>query len=460
MQNRLLPMRHVKYEALWVGCVYFLILLTIALWVRDVPGQLDPFSTIQQVINHVGLDDPTYFGMAAVDIVENGWVSHAKGTAFVFNLWPPGFVLLEALVLKVLGLDAPVILVLQVLASILFAFVLVLVYEILSTSVRSAFAFILPLLLFAFPVTRVFLLEPIGISLGESFAIGFFLIGLLLTFRSITLRSIRYAVYAGLCIALAAYFRSQFELILLALTGWGILLGGIIKLMHFREKIDPELAKSAIKTMVVLLLVAHAATSPWRAYHWMNQGKPAWVLTSGLVFQNAIKTTDDLSAAGGFVAAGGGNLVCRIDPTTCGDTVNAKASFIKVFMEHPIEWYSLKLDIIGKYWFSPLNYSVAAPASQSTLLDLLTNGILLLALIVAVSLLFARKVRSHSSWITLMWFSAALLSAYLAIFTLAHFETRYFYFPKIAGVVMLLILACLYVRPMDKAEIVSPEVER
>lgn len=166
-------MKPIKHESLWVGIIYFLILLGIALWVRDITNQLDTFNTIQQLIKTSQLGDPIYSATAAMDIAEKGWISTAN--EWIINLWPPGFILLEALIIKLLGADAPVILVLQVFAAVLFSIVLVLLFNLLREYAIKQVAFILPLLIFAFPVSRVFLLEPTGISLGESFAIGFFL---------------------------------------------------------------------------------------------------------------------------------------------------------------------------------------------------------------------------------------------------------------------------------------------
>jgi len=330
----------------------------------------------------------------------------------------------------------------------LFSVVLLLLYELLRSCVKRKVAFVLPFLIFVFPVSRVFLLQPKGISLGESFAIGFFLIGVFLTLRSVTHNQIRYAIYAGLCLALSAYFRSQFEIILLAITGWGILLIIAIKYSRLQNSIDPKLVKSVLKTMTVTLLVAHAATIPWRAYHWIHQGSPFWVSTATLTFENSVKASESLlGTGGGFVFEGAGNLVCRIDPATCGDAANAKNLFIKTFVEHPVEWYSMKLDVIGKYWFSSVkNFSTVV--YQPTAMDFVWNGLILAALIYLILFLFTRNVRFHGLWILLVWFNISLISAYMLIFSLAHFEVRYFYFPKIVGVIMAIIVACLYYRPM------------
>lgn len=84
--------------------------------------------------------------------------------------------------------------------------------------------------------------------------------------------------------------------------------------------------------------------------------------------------------------------------------------------------------------------------------DVTGNGLFLISLIALTGLLLTRKVRSHGSWILLVWVNASLFSAYMLIFTVVHFEVRYFFFPKIVGLVMFLIVAGLYFRPMKKID--------
>lgn len=438
-----------KKRLMSVGGIYFLILLGVAFWVRDLPNQPNAFkTTIRQLIEQSTMGDPASFATAAIDIAKNGWISSAND--WIFNLWPPGFILLEAVILATLGPNVPVILVLQVLAAGLFSTVLVLVYGILRTRVANIFAFALPLLIFAFPVARVFLLQPTGISLGESFAVGFFLLFILYALHAKTLNSTCYGACAGLCLALSAYFRSQFEVILLVLTGWGALLVIAAYLNDLRNRRDSLFTKSSIKTIAVVLLIAHAATIPWRAYHWTYQEEPFWVATASVMLTNAVMSSAYLEKVGaGWIVEGGGNLVCRIDSATCGDTANAKNLFTKTFLKNPLEWFSLKFSLIGKYWFSSIQ-NWTAVGVKSTTMDFFINGFLLAALVVTILLLGSRRLRSSEIWVLLAWINASLFSAYGLIFTFAHFETRYFYFPKIAILVMLLILVSQYSRLNDQ----------
>lgn len=445
-------MTPLKHATIWVSLLYCLILLCIALWVRDIPDQPDALNTtLQQIAAGITrMGDPASFAIAAIDFAETGRISGAN--EWIFNLWPPGFIMMQAFIIRVLGSEVPVILVLQLMAVLLFSTLLTLLYEYLNRYVKHKLvAMALPLLIFAVPVSRVVLLQPKGIVLGESFAIGFFLLGVLLTIRAVERHSLRYAICAGLCLAMSAYFRSQFEFILLVLTGWGILLLIVTYIKRRQNTFDLAYLNS-LKTILIMLLVAHAATVPWRAYRWtyFYAGTPSWVTSSELLYRNSVMASEHLESLGGhFIVAGTGNVVCRIDPSTCGDTENAKELFFRTFVRHSVEWYSLKFDAIGEYWYSSLR-NFGNVAIKSTSMDIITNALLLVALTALVCLSLTRKVRSHTSSIVLAWFNIALFSAYAIIFSLSHYEVRYFHFPKIGGIMMLLIVATLYTRPPIK----------
>ena len=441
-------MLNIKKPKDWlISSFYFLILLGIAVWVRDYPNQPDAFGvTLQQLMQGAaGLGDPGSFATAALDVAANGWISSSN--AWIFNLWPPGFVLLEAAIVKILGQDVPVIFVLQILAAAIFAGFMTLLNGLLRSWIRKDVALLLPLVIFVFPVSRTFLLEPVGISLGESYAIGFFLIGLIFSLKAVQHNALRYALYAGIYLALAAYFRSQFDIFLLALSGWGILLIIWLVYRHLRGSIgEDQTAQTSqlIKTIAVTILVAHAVTMPWRIYHKVYQDSYKWVQTDSVTFGNSVQTSEYFySIHAGFVAKGAGNLPCRIDPTTCGHTENAQELFIRTFLNHPVEWYSLKLEIIGPYWVSPVE-NWTSVVKLPTTMDVFINAILLGSLIGSIALLCMPSMRRHQIWSLLVWFNLALLSANVLIFTVQQFEVRYFYFLKIFGLAMFIIQASLF----------------
>ena len=57
-----------------------------------------------------------------------------------------------------------------------------------------------------------------------------------------------------------------------------------------------------------------------------------------------------------------------------------------------------------------------------------------------------RKMRSDKVTVLFAWFNLSLLSVYSVIFTIAHFEVRYFYFPKIVIIYLFLIIGTIYIK--------------
>lgn len=419
---------------------YFLILLGLAIFVRDIPDQPDAFrASIQEVLKPGKMFDPTYFATAALEIYRTGWVG--VGNQWILNLWPPGFILMEASILSIAGPETPIILIIQFLSSTLFSAVLFMSFRFLKSYLSDLAAFLLPLVVFLFPVSRLFLLQPTGVILGESFSIGFFLIALLLGLRAIHSRFLIYAFGSGVFLALSAYFRSQFEIILLGMTacGVGIYLVSLVA-KRFHQKLNHNHAQN-LKSIFIILVVAHVAMFPWRIYHWVNQGSPAWVFTSSVTFENSVKTSEQLQAiSAGFVVDGGGNLVCRLDPSTCGNFANAKIAFVKTFLNHPLEWYSIKAQVFSTYWFASLqDWSGAVVDSTSS--ENAFGWVCLLAICLCFVLFFTKRVRNDRDWILIGWFNSSLFMAYVLIFTVQQFEVRYFYFPKIFGIIMAVYLA-------------------
>ncbi len=433
---------------LLAGLFYFLILLGIVLWVRDIPNQYDTFTTmLPQVIKTSSMGDPTYFATAALDIAAHGWVS--AGNEWTLNLWPPGFILLEAAIIKTMVQGAPVILILQLFAAVLLAVLMMLLNRLLRPWLGDAMALLLPLVIIIFPMPRVFLLQPTAITLGESYAIIFYLIAMVCAIYSVKKNTLRSAIYAGFFLALAAYFRSQFEIYLLALSAWGIFIIIWLSVRYLRsaEKANnPYPSSHLIKTIALTLVVAHLLTAPWRMYHWIYQDSIKWVHTSSLTFINSVQPSNILnSTGGGFVVSGGGNLTCRIDPSTCGRTNEAKALFIRTFLNHPVEWYSLKFKLFAPYWFSSVENFVNIVKLPS-LIDIFTNMIFLAALVGVIVLLCMPNMRRQRLWPLLLWINLSFFTTTGLIVSLSHFEVRYFYFPKIYGIVMFLFLASLSYR--------------
>ena len=442
MSSRVRKSRWARPVVLW--CVYFGILAALGIFIRDIQNQPALLSTIDDLRSGTWLGDPQYFLLAASDMASSGWISAEN--RWIFNLWPPGFSLLEAFVLKLFGFHAPILLILSGMSAALFAWVSTVLSGYLTALVGFRAAVLIPLTILVFPLARVFLLEPGGVALGESFATGLFLLGVLYLLNSVRENSLGNAALAGTAFALAAYFRSQFELLLLSMTVIGILwMAWQLISTKFRAKRRRSVyveRMAVANALIVTLLTGHMLTMPWRLYHWQQGSGMSWVQTSDLVFENSLRSTETLLAhGGGFLVAGGSNIACRVDPSVCDKS--GKALVMHAFVNNVGAWYALKLPLVRDYWFAPVtSWDVAS--GHPSVLDSVSNTAFLIFLAGLLPLLVLS--RSYPAWPILLWLNVAVLGAYFVIFTLVHFETRYFYFLKIYATFMFIVQISVFCR--------------
>lgn len=413
--------------------IYFLIAASIGMLARDIPGQPLLFANIENFMTPAEvtkLGDPKSFAAGALDIYHHGWISQEN--QWLIHLWPPGFMVITGLIIKVFGLHCPFIFILILLNSFFVAVLLTLLRANLLIMISPVVAALLPCLPFLFPVTRLFLLEPGGIILGEAFSIVFFLIALQVAPIAIRQHSFIWAIYAGVMLALSAYFRPQFEIIILFFTFTTIILAGTYWLvLKTRISIHRHSHLMAtIKIATIILITAHLTMLPWRIHNLHDptiRTTTTWVATPTLVYQVAGLTDAELMAnGGGFLIDGGGNITCNLESSYCGKS--NRNQFYKAFLYHPIAWTIYKLKILPKYWFSSLkNYtSTTIPATNN---DIIINSIILFVAILNLALLL--KLRHHPE---ITFYASQYLTFYacnLAILLFNHLETRYFYAMKI-----------------------------
>ena len=421
--------------------IYFLILLAIGLFVRDFNGQAGLFFSISDIADHGSLfGDPRTFAQAAYDIYQHGWLT--TNYIWTIHLWPPGFMLVEATILKLFGGNAPIVLILVILSAAFLSLVLAFLREHLLPIFGNIWAGMLPLLIICFPVGRAFLLEPAGIIFGETFAISCFLLMILFTLRAIDKKLLSNAIYAGIFFATSAYFRSQFEL--LALTFSILALPLIIwqRIVWFKQK---DKNKCTIQLFIVeavatLLIITHLLMLPWRIYHRVEIKHFSWVQTSEYIKLNALASDQTLLAHNAsFVIAGAGNLACRVEPAYCDKSDTSL--FYKAFIHHIGQWYKMRASVIGRFWYSQL-FKGLEDFNAIRLSDFIYNSILLLAILGIVPLLVL--LRNLPIWPVLLWINISFFSTFFIIFTFAQIESRYFYSIKIYSVFMFMILLSHY----------------
>lgn len=431
-----------KKKILYNVGIYFIIFLIIGLFVRDTSSHLNIFSTISNLMNQATMSDSRSFAQAANDIYLNGWIT--QNYVWIIHLWPPGFILLQVAILKLFGgSSAYILLILIILNAFLFAISLALLNDYLIPLIGKISAFILPLAILLFPIVRIFMFEPNGILLGESFSISFFLLTIILILRGIKNKSLSNAIYAGFFLGLSCYFRSQFELLVLSLTFFALLIIAwqIISYSKSKDK-NRDINKIwIIKTITITMIVTHLLMLPWRIHNFIDYKGISWVQTNYYVALQSLSTTEYLNKhSAHFVAAGAGNIPCILVPKYCGKTDTSL--LYKAFVHNIWQWYKIKIPIIARYWFSlKSNFTYIDLFVFSS--DLIFNLIFLLLTLSIFPLLFV--VRKFSNWPILLWINISFYSAFFVIFTFVHLEARYLYFPKIYGFFMFIILLSHYI---------------
>lgn len=443
MNSALPNSRNTALRFISLFLVYFLILAAYATFAHHPTGQVDAFATTARDLLKLSPSDPGSFMTGAMDIAKNGWISPENN--WIINLWPPGLLLIEAWLIKLLGLDTLYyVYVMQLLACATWAAVLGKLNQTLRGFVSAPLAWSLPLLLFVPPMARSFLLEPGRVIFGETFSIAFFFLGVLYAMQALTVSYPRkLAMAAGISIGFAAYFRSQFELFVLGLTFW-LLVAWLWRLARRRH--NPEKSRW-MGIALVLVLSAHIIMAPWRIYHQVTMGSPKWVYTEQISFANSVKTREQLLSQGGaFVVEGGGDLTCRIDITTCGRTDEAAKLFVQTLLTHPLQWHAIKLGIIGNYFYASQK-DLQRPGSPPTIVDYVTNTFFLVAIIGAILMGIALARRRSIYAPIINWINATIVSAYYLIFVVHQYEVRYFYFGKLYAMLIALIGLVLFLAP-------------
>lgn len=416
--------------------LYFFVAFFIADVVRDIPTQPQPSLSVQELMRSpIPFSDSTSFTSVALDLYNNK--QFTPPSEWIIHLWPPGFMVLEALVLLVFGINVPFILVLDLLVAISMAILFALGRAYLLSINPDERLSLIPLVLLLFPLPRMFLLEPLSLILGEGFAIIFFLISLLLTLFAARSKSIPVAVLAGLALAWSAYLRSQFEALVVVLTAVAICIAAvlIVRAVWARKPTDFR----QIRAIAIALLVAHVAMLPWRIHNFEDFHSTSWICCESLRYSNAGKTNKQLNDENaGWLVVGEANIACNLEPSYCGSSDSG--AYYRVFREHAGEWVLSKLLLAPSYWFSDLG-SYASPATDNSPLDFLANAFYLACVFATFPLIWYIRRRPDAQ--IFFWFSASFYAAFLVIFTLIQFETRYFYAMKIVALFSVALLATI-----------------
>ena len=420
---------------------------------------------------------------AAISIRENTAVLDDQ--RWVFNVWPPGMVVLNLALLALESVTGiPIVLLMVVFTCVLLSLFPGCVF----TLVRAIGGWV-PACLFGVGVlvysgVSDWALDS-GLFYSDTFGVigfGFALLSLVMVGRGATTRGrLVWAALSGVALAGGAYFRASFELV----ADGTLLLAGIVVvlalLVRWRRR-WPRFTHGALVAgvpLIVLGVVAQVVMLPWRIYGGLvnHPGDFRWSVVSDLASvarwlpESVLRENNIL-----FGLYGHSNWACLNDPPQCEkifaleQTADAPygasnggyftgAQFdqmtLQSFLAHPFTFILERINALGLGFASNTGGAIRQ--------ILLPESILLVALFVAVVVVFIRT-RAFTDQAYIFFFLATVGQTVPLL--LLHQEPRYFLGIEIAIIVMsslALATACgnHWASPLRTAPaIVEPAEER
>lgn len=433
---------------------YFLLLALFSLKLIPLPldlGISNSFlhfnSTARDIIAHFGLGDPASFAKGGLAIFSDGWFSEKHETIWLINLWPPGFMLLEGVILKIFGMNAPLVGILQILAILILAIVCNLFRIYLCFYIKPMIAIWVPFILLTSSQFASFMLGADFVVFGETYAISFVLIGLFCILLSYKMDNKNFAIAAGIGFAASAYFRSQFEMFFMVATVNFLAIFISIKINNMKfikSEIHSHYYRTALKSILISLITFHVMTVPYKIYTHHRIHSYLWVQTGANMLVNNFKTPEEVEGVE-ILKNAGSNVACLVDLANCAvirkqflegklSTTRLAESVLITFLKHPFHWISLKIQLLPRFWFDSQNQSLSSFKNNK---DNFFNYIFIGCCLFSFGwVLFT--IKSEQSLIK-YWISSSICFSYSIIFMISHYESRYFYFFKFYFFVLSLI---------------------
>ena len=387
----------------------------------------------------------------ALDFANGGDLSQQSISAL--HLWPPGLSALEAIALLVGGKETPIALWVIGYVVFLLIFAFTLLFVVLQKRGLWYVGFLLPvLLIFSSPLYGWILKS--GLMYQEGFALSFFVIAL--TLASMADRSdskklkLRLAISSGLCLGLAAYFRSIFDPYILFLAGISFFMAlafVIRRIAH--HKASWSTRKQSASLFLVITLSAVVLMLPWRIFLGtsIHKGDFSWTVLGETIWSSRWVTNEMLDSQGlGPWREGGFNAACQIDPKKCAFIQSIEAVseapytgqgyfnqsdfrnfLVKSYLSKPVETFKFKLNVFSSFWNTNNTENYLGRNSP------VEGSLFFLTTVLATFWSITRMKENYLlSW---LWLSKLFIT--LSVLMVFHVEARYFIFLKIASVVVV-----------------------
>ena len=448
------------FGAVWPGLAFFAVLLLISL-----PEGLN---TITSVAHVPLLTGASAFERAAGDTDAGSLMSAALsysqtgkllgGYFWVLNLWPPGMVGVDVLIIaaqNATGIPAVLLMVLLNClvwaASLGFYFVVIRARRGLLTAGIFAVAALL------YSGTSVWGMRN-GLFYSDSFGALAFCTALVLLFlcaEAVGRRRIALAVVAGGFLGVAAYFRATFELINNVLFVGGIVLVVVLLLLR-RMRRSPAWTGAALATAVPIAVagaVYMLVTLPWRAYAGLRirPGDFRWSTVADIISGQRWIPSSQLDGVASFLDEGHINWACRLDAAVCQRIADAELGSLEPYtgrghftnaqfdqytteaaLGHPLQFLQERFGMLTLGFTSETGSAIGVLAVAESLL----LAIALVLLVVA----FVRGAGYRNPGFVVFAIATAGQFATLLLF---HQESRYF----LAIELSIILVAALVLRP-------------
>lgn len=416
----------------------------------------------ERIVELYGFSDAGSYLQAGLDLELNN--ANTAGWAWVLNLWPPGMVWLNALVLRFSVLDFGVTL--GILSALVWSVPFALITRRFMRSwLRVATVAAIELAILGTSPFQSWMLDE-GLLYADGLAAAFFLTGIVLLSGWATEKTgwqawTRDGLFAGAAIAGAVYFRASYQLVPVMVILLLVVVSIRLVLTHRRSRVKstPSDSDYYARRAFVLLAAASAAAglimAPYFAYVVVERDRLSFVQTQDLVYQSVWENsaTDNIPQ---WKLNGGSALACDIDPVTCGeiDSENLSSSelrdaMISSILQNPIAFVGHRVHYVAFQWFgdetysysyTPTNY-ITGPVTGGSAPNLnAPHGLLYISfLIVAVSAAISMARRGDYSALIV----PATALALLAPFAIVHVEVRYLIPLKLLALMTPLLLSQL-----------------
>ncbi len=383
-----------------------------------------------------GYSDAGSYLKAALELKQIDMLS--QNQLWVINLWPPGMVVLDAVILKLFGGSFAFV------YALLISFLWTVLGGVFALEVKKYFGTVTAYLSLFFLVLSTPLQGWIlgeGLFYAEGISVWAFLFGLVFLIRGthgvLKTEVVANGVLAGTFLAISAYFRSAFSSLELSLLLLFLIFGAFHQVAKRRSQGTGSTSKTANGTILLFATWGSmfALMEPWLQFttHFVR-GVRVWSVVGANFFRSVWV---DRPSSPDFLSAGGIGWGCQIDPNFCAVVSESERSSgmpypiqdlvlmaVQTIIANPLEYLSDRFHFLVTGWFSNEGAMGA--------FELATGFISLLVFAYVLVQLIKLAIRGDAASIFIL-VACALIVAPIMV---GHIEPRYFIPLKLLFVIL------------------------